>query len=190
MKERVDLAKAHRLLSPRPLCLLTTRYRDQVNVATLGWVGPVSLDPPLVIIPIHPSRYSHDLLMRAEECVLNIPGRPLAEQTIRCGADSGRDADKLVLTGLTAVDSQAVEVPSIDECLANIECAVIDAYKPGDHTLFVAQIIDACVETEAFREQWLLTHEEVSPLFHIGGLKMALLEKPWTVSPDPAGESA
>ena len=188
MKERVALTKAHRLLTPRPLCLLTTRYRDQINVATLGWVSPVSLDPPLVLLPIHPSRFSHDLLMRGEECVLNIPGRPLAEQTMRCGAISGREANKLADIGLTPVDSQRVAVPSIEQCLAHLECAVVDAFKPGDHTLFVAQVIDAWADKDAFHERWLGQHEEVSPLYHVGGRALCLLSEPFDVVPSSAGD--
>jgi flavin reductase (DIM6/NTAB) family NADH-FMN oxidoreductase RutF len=41
--------------------------------------GAVSLEPPLVAMAIHPSCYSHDLLRRGGEAVLNIPPRPLAE---------------------------------------------------------------------------------------------------------------
>jgi flavin reductase (DIM6/NTAB) family NADH-FMN oxidoreductase RutF len=47
---------------------------------------------------------------------------------------------------------------------------------PGDHTLFVAEIIGAWVEEEAFAGTWRCTQgdtpedqEELCPLLHLGG---------------------
>ena len=140
MKVEIPLSQAHRLLAPRPACLLTTRYRGQVNVMTIAWVCPVSLEPPMVMMAIHPSTYTHGMLQRSEEAVLNIPGRALAEQVAACGEASGADVDKIATTGLTLESGHRVEVPGIAECLAHIECAVVTAVTPGDHTVFVAEM--------------------------------------------------
>lgn len=179
MKRRVRLEQAHRLLAPRPACLLTTRYKGQVNVMTLAWVCPVSLEPPLVALAIHPATYTHDMLKRSEECVLNIPGRALVEQTLKCGSVSGADDDKVKLVGLTLDSGQRVEVPWITECLAHLECVVVDLMMPGDHTVFIAEIVDAWVEEEAFDETWRLPaeDEELLPLCHLGAKWFGLLGK-------------
>ncbi len=179
MKREVALDQAHRLLAGRPTCLLTTRYKGQINVMTVAWVSPVSLGPPLVALAIHPARYTHDLLLRSEELVLNVPGRALAEQVWAIGSVSGRDADKLESTGLTLESGRRVEVPWIDQCLAHLECAVVERFTPGDHTLFVAEVLGAWVEEEAFDEYWLAPeeNEELSPLIHLGGKRFALLGK-------------
>ena len=177
MKVEVPLEQAHRLLAPRPVCLLTTRYKGKVNVMTLAWVSPVSLEPPLVVAAIHPSTYTHDLLKRSEEAVLNIPGRPLAEQVLACGALSGKDVDKVQRAGLNLETGHRVEVPWIAECLAHLEGVVVATFKPGDHTLFVLELVGAWAEEEAFQEVWVLPqeHEELCPLIHLGGKRFGLL---------------
>ena len=179
MKKEVPLSRAHRLFAGRPTCLLTVRYKGQVNVMTIAWVCPISLEPPLVAMAIHPATYTHDMLKRSEECVLNIPGRPLAEQVLKCGQASGEDVDKIELTGLTLESGHRVEVPWIEECLAHVECAVVDIVAPGDHSLFIAQIVGAWAEEEAFEETWLAPEdtEELLPLLHLGGKLFALLGK-------------
>lgn len=179
MKREIPCAQAHRLLSPRPVCLLTTRYKGQVNVMTIAWICPISLAPPLVAMAIHPSRYTHDMLERSEQCVINIPGRPLAEQVLTCGALSGADANKIEITGLTLESGHRVEVPWIDECLAHLECAVEDLLTPGDHTLFIAQVVGAWAEEEAFDEVWLTPEdtEELLPLHHLGSKHFCLMGK-------------
>jgi hypothetical protein len=40
MKSEVPLNQVHRLLSPAPACLLTTRYRGRANVMALAWLAP------------------------------------------------------------------------------------------------------------------------------------------------------
>jgi len=177
MKREVPLEQAHRLLAPRPVCLLTTRYKGRVNVMSLSWVSPVSLEPPLVMLAIHPATYTHDLIKRSEESVLNIPGRPLAEQVLACGTLSGKDGDKIQRTGLTLESGRRVEAPWIEECLAHLEGVVVEMVKPGDHTLFLVQIVGAWAEEQAFREVWLLPqeNEELAPLIHLGGKRFGLL---------------
>ena len=72
---------------------------------------------------------THDLILRGEEFVLNIPGRPLADRALRCGRLSGWDVeDKLAEAGLTANDAAYIGVPIIEECLGHIECALVEAY--------------------------------------------------------------
>jgi len=179
MKKEVPLSWVHRLLAPRPVCLLTTQYKGQVNVMTIAWVCPVSLEPPLVIMAVHPSRYTHDMLRRSEVCVLNIPGRPLMEQVVKCGSVSGQDVDKIVSLGLTLESGQRVESPWIVECLAHLECAIIDLVAPGDHTLFIAEVLGGWAEEEAFDSVWLAPegNEDLSPLHHLGGRYFCLMGK-------------
>lgn len=188
MKKEIALTLAHRVLAPHPVCLLTSRYRGQVNVMALAWVGPISLRPPLVGMAIHPACHTHDLLVRSQECVLNIPGRPLAEQVVRCGNLSGGQADKIELTGLTLESAQRVEAPWIDECLAHVECAIVDKIMPGDHSLFIAEIVGAWVEEEAFTTCWLTfksegeDNDELQILQHLGGARFALLGNAFDVT--------
>ncbi|MFH1086061.1 MAG: flavin reductase family protein [Chloroflexota bacterium] len=187
MKHEVPLNRAHRLLAGRPTCLMTTRYKGHVNVMSIAWVCPVSLEPPLVALAIHPARYSHDMLARSEELVLNIPGRPLAQRVIEIGEVSGANEDKLALTKLTSESGRRVEAPWIGECFGHIEAVVVGRLSPGDHTLFVAEIVGAWVEEDAFDERWLAPqdYEELLPLIHLGGRAFALMGPQFTVAQAP-----
>ncbi len=177
MKREIPPQIAHRLLAGRPTCLLTTRYRGQDNVMTLSWTCPISLEPPLIALAIHPSRYTHGLLERAQECVLNIPARPLGEHIVQFGNRSGADLNKLEASGLDVEAGRRVDALWIDQCLAHIECAVVDRMAPGDHSLFIAQIVGAWAEDEAFADVWRVQGqpEDLLPLTHLGGAVFGLL---------------
>lgn len=183
MKVEIPVDQAQRLMAPRVTCLLTTRYRGQVNVMALSWACPISVAPTLILMAIHPSTYPHDMLKRSQECVLNIPGRPLAEQTIRCGTLSGADVDKVQVIGLALESGRRVQVPWLEACLAHVECGIVDVITPGDHSLFVAEVLGAWAEEEAFNGVWLAPedNEELQPLLHLGGRQFSLLGKKVTL---------
>ena len=171
MKREVPFQNAHRLLAGRPACLLTTRYRGRDNVMTLSWTCPVSLEPPLIVLAIHPSRYTHDLLEKSQECVLNIASRPMGEQLVQCGTRTGADIDKLRTGDFDVESGRRVSALWIGQCLAHIECAVVDRIAPGDHTLFVVEVVGAWAEEEAFADTWRIRSqpEDLLPLAHLGG---------------------
>jgi flavin reductase (DIM6/NTAB) family NADH-FMN oxidoreductase RutF len=170
MYREIALHLAHRLLSARPTCLLTTQYKGQVNVMTIAWVCPASLQPPLVVLAIHPSCYTHDMLKKSEECILSIPSRKLGHQVMQCGRLSGNQVDKVQAAGLLLDSGNRVEVPRIEGSLAHLECVLNDVVGLGDHSLFVAEVIGAWAEEEAFDDTWLLPNdEELRPLHHLGG---------------------
>jgi len=177
MKREVPPQQAHRLLAARPVCLVTTMSQGQVNVMTLAWHCPVSLDPPLLAMAVHPSTLTHELLRQREECVLNIPGRPLLEAVLTCGSITGRDEDKVSRLGLELEAGQALDAPWVVACLAHLECVLVDRIQPGDHTIYIMQIVSAWAEEEAFGQTWIAppAADELAPLLHLGGAAFATL---------------
>lgn len=174
----IDLAKAYRLLEPGPVVLVTAQYRGERNVMTAAWVMPVSSSPPLVALAVFPAHYSHDLIVKGGDFVLNIPARPLAEKVHRTAMVSGRDADKFLTIGLTPFEATRVNSPRIAECMAHLECGVVEKYEVGDHTLFIGEIVAAAAEESAFDgEVWTGADESVTPLQHLGKNMYALMKE-------------
>jgi len=171
MKKDIPLWQAYRLLQPGTVALVTTRYRDKTNMMPASWVAAVSYNPPLIGVAVSPANLTHDLIRRSEVFALNIPGRPLAEQTDRAGCTSGHHVDnKLAELGLTEAEADELDVPLIEECLAHVECGLVQAIPLGDHVWFVGQVLAAQADDEAFDETWLLGEdEETRPLLHLGG---------------------
>lgn len=118
----------------------------QANIITLGMYMPISFSPPLVCIGIAPQRYSHDLISRSGEFVVNIPSIDLVEEMHFCGTKSGRNIDKFAATSLTSIPAKVVKVPLIKECIGHLECKVVQTHVCGDHTLFVGHVVSACAD--------------------------------------------
>ena len=175
-KREIELTRAYRLLEPGPVVLVTAQYRGKKNLMAAAWVTPVSLSPPRVALAVFPERYTHDMIVKGGDFVLNIPARPLAEKVQKAGEVSGQDQDKFLLTGLTPVAAKAVNAPLVAECLAHLECGLNEVVSAGDHSLLLGDVIAASAEESAFDgEYWTLADESVTPLNHLGKNVYALM---------------
>jgi len=168
---------ARRLLAGAPVVLVTTRWHGVANVMPVAWNMPLSHDPPLVGIAIHPSRHTYDMLRLSQEFALNVPSRRLVNHVQYLGTVSGRDVQKIDVAKLPTFKAQRVDAPLLEGCLAHVECSVEEVLHLGDHYLFVGKVLAAQAEREAFEEAWLLEDDDYKPLHYLGGELYAVLSE-------------
>lgn len=139
------------LVSPRPVVLVScVDEKGKPNIITIAAVTGASHKPPMFVIAVRYDRYSHRLIGKTGEYVINVPTVDHVEEAVFCGQESGRKVDKFKETGLTPSPAKLLNVPLIAECPVNIECKVVAATKPGTHTLFVGQVVATHVEEGVF----------------------------------------
>jgi flavin reductase (DIM6/NTAB) family NADH-FMN oxidoreductase RutF len=129
------------------LYVLTTFYEDQINAMIASWVSQASFDPPLMMAAIHPSRYSHRLIEKSGCFALHIPAKNQREYLSRFkGPDPAAKFD-----GIQWIKGES-GCPILKQCVAYVECRVRDSYRPGNHTLFIGEVVDArrCSDEEPF----------------------------------------
>jgi flavin reductase (DIM6/NTAB) family NADH-FMN oxidoreductase RutF len=188
-KKALPIEQAHRLLSPGPIALVTSQRKGRASVTPIGWISTVSSRPPMVAIAVYQDHFIHELIRASSEFVVNIPSVDLIKQVAYCGSVSGRDVDKLEATGLHLAEPRYVETPLIDECIGHIECAVVTVLSPGDHTIFIGEILAAKAESEAFEERWLLKDRELRPLHHLGGAHYGAIDATFQATDAPPADS-
>src|SRR4051812_49211885 len=140
MKQPVPAGVIHRLLAPGPVVLVTAGWRGRTDLTTAAWVTALSGDPSLVGLALRPQAVCHELIRRSEEFILNVPPADLARQVQYCGTVSGADADKWAVTGLHPAGARQVAAPWVEECLAHLECGLVQIVPVGDHDLFIGQV--------------------------------------------------
>jgi flavin reductase (DIM6/NTAB) family NADH-FMN oxidoreductase RutF len=176
MRRHLSEHDARRFLVAGPVALLTTKWRGVPDAMPVAWSMPLSAEPPLVGVMVHPSRHSHDMIRWSEEFALNFPGPELLSHVAYFGSVSGAAVAKLDVSKLPTLSARKVEAPLLEGCVAWVECGVEDAIRLGDHTLFVGRVQAVSADDEAFNETWLLENE-ARPLHYLGGLLYATLEK-------------
>ena len=70
--------------------VLTTIYEDEINGMIASWVSQISYDPPLVLIAIHPHRYSHKLIVQRRSFALHILAQNQVDILCRFKGDDPR----------------------------------------------------------------------------------------------------
>ena len=59
------------MLSPVPCVMVTCGTMEESNIITVAWTGVVNSEPPYVYISVRKSRYSHDMIEKSGEFVIN-----------------------------------------------------------------------------------------------------------------------
>jgi|SRR5690554_3249668 len=163
----IPLDKIVRWIEPGPLLLLSTSCEGRNNVMTFGFHMMIQHYPPLIGIVVGPWDYSQKALISTKECVIAVPGVDLMEKAVDIGNCSGLVVDKFEHFHLTARVASEVRAPLIEECLANLECRVVDMQLVGQYNLFVLEAVKGW-ENES-REERRIFHHNGNGTFSTGG---------------------
>lgn len=142
-KKNFPLADIRRYLEPGPIVLVTSRYKKEINVMTMGWHTVLEFSPSLIGCMITSANHSFDLIKNSKECVINIPEVHLAEIVAGIGNCSGRDVNKFEKFGLSTEDSTKVKAPLLKDCYANFECKIHDAQMIDNYNFFIFEVVKA-----------------------------------------------
>lgn len=135
--------KIFTLIEPGPVVLVTTCHAGRNNVMTISWTMVLDFTP-VFAITTGPWNYSFAALQKTRECIIAIPTVDLLNKVVGIGTCSGADTDKFAKFKLTATPAGHVKAPLIKECLANIECKVVDFV--DKHNIVVLEAIAAHVD--------------------------------------------
>lgn len=163
----LELSKAFTLIEPGPVVLVTTRAADRANVMTISWTMVLDFSPRFAITT-GPWNHSFAALEQQRECVIAIPTVDLLDTVVGIGTCSGADTDKFARFALTALPARHVAAPLLGECLANIECRVIDIVRP--HGIVVLEALAAWVDPE--RQERRMLHAVGDGTFIVDGRRL------------------
>lgn len=170
-KKDFPVHEVRRFLEPGPVVLLSSAYKGQVNVMTLGWHMVMEFSPSLVGCIIAPGNATHEMAKRSKGCVINLPASALIDKVVAIGNSSGSEIDKFARFGLTPVPATEVAAPLVAECHANFECRLHDGSRIGKYGLFIWEVVKAHVavspkipETIHYRGdgQFMVSGKEIS----------------------------
>lgn len=141
--EKMEISKAFTLMEPGPVILVTTHDGKKNNIMTISWTMVMDFTPRFAMTT-GPWNHSYAALLKSRECVISIPTVDLLDKVVGVGTCSGADTDKFETFGLTPVKGKHVRAPLIKECLANIECKVVDIVE--QHNIVVLEGVAAYVD--------------------------------------------
>jgi flavin reductase (DIM6/NTAB) family NADH-FMN oxidoreductase RutF len=164
---QLKLSKAFTLMESGPVVLVTTHDGQKDNVMTISWTMVVDFTPVFAIVT---GEWNHSFaaLRKNRECVIAIPTVDMLDKVVGIGTCSGADTDKFAKFKLTPVQGKVVMSPLIKECLANIECKVIDIVKK--HNIVVLEAVAASIDTASKEKR--MVHAVGDGTFIVDGRKI------------------
>ncbi|HSH12907.1 MAG TPA: flavin reductase family protein [Desulfurivibrionaceae bacterium] len=163
----LELCKAFTLIESGPVVLVTTHDGKKNNIMTISWTMVMDFTP---IFALTTGAWNHSFaaLRKTKECVIAVPTIDMLDKVVGIGTCSGADTDKFDKFKLTPVVGKVVRSPLIAECLANIECKVIDIVEK--HNIVVLEGVAAWID--ATRKEKRTVHAVGDGTFIVDGRRL------------------
>ncbi|MCL4779617.1 MAG: flavin reductase family protein [Gammaproteobacteria bacterium] len=163
----MKLGKAFTLIESGPVVLVVTSDGKKNNIMTISWTMVTDFTPRFAITT-GDWNYSFKALRKTRECVIAVPTVDMLDTVVGVGTCSGAETDKFSRFHLTPMRARVVRVPLIGECLANIECKVVDIV--SKHNIVVLEGVAAHVD--AARKEKRTVHAVGDGTFIVDGRKL------------------
>ncbi len=144
-KRDFPVDQIRRYLEPGPIVLVTSQWKGERNIMTMGWHTVMEFTPSLVGCIIAESDHSFEMIRKSRECVINIPDAGMIDTVARIGNCDGDDVDKFARFHLTPRKAAKVKAPLVGECFANLECRLHDARLVNKYNFFIFEVVKAHV---------------------------------------------
>jgi flavin reductase (DIM6/NTAB) family NADH-FMN oxidoreductase RutF len=126
--------------------VITTSHDGLFHGMTANAFMSVSLEPLLALVSIDKVAHAHEQVDRAGRFCVNLLSEAQEELSTLFAKTAPPEEGQL--RG-AAFHSSPGGMLVLDGCIAYIECGVRERYGGGDHTLFLAEVLDGSVELEA-----------------------------------------
>jgi flavin reductase (DIM6/NTAB) family NADH-FMN oxidoreductase RutF len=144
-KSSFPVSRVRQYLEPGPIVLVSSRWRDETDIMTMGWHTVMEFTPSLVGCIISSANHSFELIRQSGQCVINVPAIELIDKVVGIGNSTGADIDKFAHFGLTPQKARKVKAPLVKECFANFECRLHDDALVDTYDFFIFEIVAAHV---------------------------------------------
>lgn len=167
------------MLNPVPAVMVSCgSIPEEQNILTIAWTGIVNSEPPMTYVSVRKSRFSHSVIEREREFVINLTTEALAKAADFCGVRSRRDVDKFTELNLTREPGEQVKCPMIGESPVNLECKVTEVHSFPTHDMFIAEIVSVHVDSALLDETGRFALENAQLVAYSHGEYYGLQKKP------------
>ena len=141
MKIRFEKPSWSEVIYGVPVVLVSTRSPAGVdNVSPYGMCMPISSNPPLYVIGVHPTRDTYGYIRDRKEFGINLLTPALKQACVETSKGIPPEESEFDLAGLTRFPAAEIDVALVEESPANLECRLHWMKSAGDHDVVVGEL--------------------------------------------------
>lgn len=136
-----DAKKKLLRMIPHALYVLTSKADGKTAASTVSWVTQASFQPPLVAVGLKKDSHTFEVVKHAKGFVLNFLGKDqkdIAQRFFKHLEPEGN-----LLGGEPFQESPVLKHPVFPKMAGFVECRIKEMVDQGDHTLVVAEVLEA-----------------------------------------------
>ena len=137
--------KALRMIS-YGLYVATSRDDSGVAAGTINWISQSSFTPPLIMVAIKADGALHRAIAASRKFVVHVVAKDQKELATAFFRGAELSGDRL--NGYR-IETSPNGIPLLTDPPAWFECRVVNDVRGGDHTVFVAEVIEAGLRNDA-----------------------------------------
>jgi flavin reductase (DIM6/NTAB) family NADH-FMN oxidoreductase RutF len=107
------------------------------NGMTASWVTQVSFEPPLVMVAVKKTRFSHDLLHFGGKFTINVLRKDQKEIVGKFKGNKEVTPDSIGGVPVAAAGNGA---PFLLDSAGYVECTLVNEIEAGDHSIFIGEV--------------------------------------------------
>jgi flavin reductase (DIM6/NTAB) family NADH-FMN oxidoreductase RutF len=137
-----DAKKTALRMIPYGLYVLTAEGSKGTGAATVNWVTQASFAPPLVAVGVKTDSQVHAIIKETNAFALNVLGK--GQQALAYTFFKPAQKEGSTISG-EPVRAGVTGAPILTNAPAFVECRVVGSVEKGDHSVFVAEVVEAGV---------------------------------------------
>lgn len=123
------------------LYIVTAKAGDEVAAGTVTWISQSSFTPPLIMVAVRNDSHLHALAERTKAMAISVVGAGQDAMAFAFFRPSRVEGGKM--NGYIVQFGSETGAPIIAEAPAWVEVRVTDSVSRGDHTVYVAEVVNA-----------------------------------------------
>jgi flavin reductase (DIM6/NTAB) family NADH-FMN oxidoreductase RutF len=140
------------------VAVITSADGDSLHGMTANAISSLSLDPVLLLICVDKTAHTYQAVQASQAFAVNVLGEH--QETLSRLFAKHDDSPPGTLRGQTFRKGQT-GTPILTDCLAFLECRVVNMIDGGDHSIFLGEVVDEAV-----------VNQDLAPLiFYRGGYR-------------------
>ena len=177
-------AEAYQILSsaisPRPICFASTIDKEgNVNLSPFSFFNLMSSNPPICVFsPVNRGRDGSakntlENLLEVPEVVINIVNYPMVQQMSLASTEYPKGTNEFIKAGFTAINSQIVKPPRVQESPVQLECKVNQIIPLGKEggagNIVIAEVLYAHIDSNILDSDGKIDVFKIDQVARLGG---------------------